>query len=154
MSSSAERSAEQSAGQSVEQYAGQYAGQRLGLPATGRGSIASWRRRVIALVVDWFTSLLAAALIGQALGVSAAWADWLPLVVFWLESALGTALAGGSFGQLALRVQVRRLDGTRLDPVGALLRSLLICLVVPAVVYNRDNRGLHDLAVRSVVINR
>ncbi len=136
------------------QYAAQYAGQRLGLPATGRGSVSSWRRRVLALAVDWLASLLAAALIGRALGLSDAWNDWLPLIVLWLESAVGVALAGGSFGQLALRLQVRRLDGRRLDPVGALLRQLLICLVVPAVVYNRDNRGLHDLAVRSVVINR
>ena len=132
----------------------QYAGQRLGLPAAGRGSIASWPRRVVALLVDWFASLFAAALLGPALGLSDAWADWLPLAVYWLESAAGTALAGGSFGQLALRLQVRRLDGRRLDPAGALLRGLLICLVVPAVVYNRDNRGLHDLAVRSVVLNR
>ncbi len=109
---------------------------------------------MLALVVDWFASLFVAALIGRGLGLSDAWNDWLPLIVFWLEAAVGTTLAGGSFGQLALGLQVRRLDGQRLDPVGALLRSLLVCLVVPAVVYNRDNRGLHDLAVRSVVIDR
>ena len=132
----------------------QYAGQRLGLPEAGRGSVASWRRRVLALVIDWFGSLAAAAFIASALGLGDAWRDWLPLLVFWLESSVGVALAAGSFGQLAVRIAVRRADGRPLDPAGAFLRQLLICLVVPAVVYNRDNRGLHDLAVRSVVVDR
>ena len=131
-----------------------YAGQRLGLPSAGPGSVASWRRRVLALVIDWFASLLAAAFISRTVGLGAAWTDWLPLLVFWLESSIGTTLAGGSFGQVAVRIAVRRLDGRTLDPFGALLRGLLICLVVPAVIYNRDNRGLHDLAVRTVVVNR
>jgi uncharacterized RDD family membrane protein YckC len=132
----------------------QYAGQRLGLPPGGRGSVASWRRRVVALFIDWFASLAAAAFIGSTLRLGDAWTDWLPLVVFWLESSIGVALAAGSFGQVALRIAVRRIDGTPLDPAGALLRGLLVCLVVPPVIYNRDNRGLHDLAVRTVVVNR
>jgi hypothetical protein len=53
-----------------------------------------------------------------------------------------------------VRIAVRRTDGRLLDPAGALLRQLLICLVVPPAIYNRDNRGLQDLAVRSVVVNR
>ena len=132
----------------------QYAGQRLGLPATGPGSVASWGRRMAALLVDWFASLLVAALLTRALDLGDAWSDWLPLFVFWLESAVGVALAAGSFGQLALKIAVRRTDGSQLDPAGALLRSLLVCLVVPPVIYNRDNRGLHDLAVRTVVVER
>lgn len=132
----------------------QYAGQRLGLPPTGRGSVSSWRRRVLALVIDWFASLLVARAVGSALGLGDAWTDWLPLVVFWLESSIGVALAAGSFGQLAVRIAVRRTDGRPLDPFGALLRQLLVCLVVPPVIYNRDDRGLHDLAVGSVVIAR
>jgi len=36
----------------------------------------------------------------------------------------------------------------------ALLRTLLICLVVPPVIYNRDRRGLHDLAAGTVTVRR
>ena len=132
----------------------QYAGQRLGLPATGPGAVASWGRRVLALILDWFASWAVAAFLVSTAGLGDAWGDWLPLVVFWLESSIGVALAAGSFGQVALRIAVRRTDGTLLDLAGALLRGLLICLVVPPVIYNRDSRGLHDLAVRSVVVNR
>ena len=132
----------------------QYAGQRLGMPPAGRGSVAPWGRRVLALVIDWFASLLAAAFLVQAFGLGEAWSTWLPLVVFWVQTSVGVTLAAGSFGQVALRLAVRRIDGRPLDPAGALLRGLLICLVVPPVIYNRDNRGLHDLAVHSVVVNR
>ena len=132
----------------------QYAGQRLGLPATGPGSSASWSRRVLALFVDWFASLLVATFLTRTLDLGDAWSTWLPLLVFWIETSIGTALVAGSFGQVVLRLAVRRTDGRLLDPAGALLRGLLICLVVPPVVYNRDNRGLHDLAIRSVVVNR
>ena len=132
----------------------QYAGQRLGLPPAGRGSVAAWPRRVLALVIDWFASSLVALFISDRLGLGDTWSDWLPLVVFWLESSIGLALAAGSFGQVAVRLAVRRIDGRPIDLFGALLRQLLICLVVPPVIYNRDNRGLHDLAVRSVVVAR
>ncbi len=132
----------------------EYAGQRLGLPARGPGSVARWRRRVLALVIDWFASLAVAAFLSSSLGLDDTWGDWLPLLVFWLESSIGVALAAGSFGQVAVRIAVRRTDGRPLDMFGALLRQLLVCLVVPPVIYNRDDRGLHDLAVSSVVVRR
>jgi hypothetical protein len=131
-----------------------YAGQRLGLPETGRGSVATWRRRALALVVDWLASWAVAAFVVRAWGLGPAWDTWLPLVVFWLESSIGVALAAGSFGQVALRLAVRRTSGRPLDPAGAAIRALLVCLVVPPVIYNRDRRGLHDLAVASVVVDR
>ena len=31
-----------------------------------------------------------------------------------------------------------------------MVRTFLICLVIPPVVFNRDNRGLHDLAVGTI----
>src|SRR5687767_14746760 len=76
------------------------------------------------------------------------------LGVFVLESALFTALNGGSFGQLATRLRVVRVDGDPrpLPPHLALLRQVLIALVIPPVVYRPDGRGLHDLAAGSAVV--
>ena len=126
----------------------EYAGQRLGLPEEGPGSVASWGRRIAALFLDWLASLLVAqAVIGNTDG-------FVTMGVFLTEVTLFTALAGGSFAQLALRVAVIRLDGKRVNLFQALLRTALICLVIPAVVFNRDNRGLHDLAVNSVAVRR
>lgn len=139
----------------VPQVSGEqeYAGQRLGLPEQGPRSVASWGRRIAALFVDWIASLLVASLVER-------WGDventngWLTLLVFLLEATIFTALAGGSFGQLALRLAVVRLDGRPVSVLHALVRTFLICLVVPPLVFNRDNRGLHDLAVGTITVLR
>lgn len=136
----------------------EYAGQRLGLPPSGPGSVAGWGRRIAALFVDWVGSVLvAAALFGYSQFATAGEQGWVglsPLLVFITEVTLFTAFAGGSFGQLALRVAVVRLDGRPLTILTALVRTLLICLVIPPVVFNRDGRGLHDLAVNTVTLRR
>jgi uncharacterized RDD family membrane protein YckC len=132
-----------------------YAGQRLGLPETGRGSVASWGRRILALCVDWFASILVAgAIVGPGVMSSHGWEAWMPLLVFLIEGSVLTPLVGGSFGQLLLRVAVVRLDRRPVNLLVALLRTLLICLVVPPVIYNRDRRGLHDLVARTVTVRR
>jgi uncharacterized RDD family membrane protein YckC len=132
-----------------------YAGQRLGLPETGRGSVASWSRRILALVVDWFASLLvASAIVGPSVMSSRGWEAWVPMLVFLVEGSVLTALVGGSFGQLVLRVAVVRLDRRPVNLLLAVIRTLLICLVVPPVIYNRDRRGLHDLVAGTVTVRR
>jgi uncharacterized RDD family membrane protein YckC len=106
------------------------------------------------LFVDWFASLLVASLISSYAGASADLERLLPLLVFFGEATLFTGLAGGSFGQLALRIAVVRLDGRPVTILHALVRTFLICLVIPPVVFNRDNRGLHDLAVNTLTVLR
>ena len=49
---------------------------------------------------------------------------------------------------------VVRLDGKPVNLLQALGRTLLICLVVPPLVFNRDNRGLHDLAFGTIALRR
>lgn len=136
-----------------------YPGERLGLPENGPGSVAGWLRRGAALTVDWIACLLVASVafgyqwIGGTPGEQG-WVNASPLLVFLLEATLLTPLAGGSFGQLALRVAVVRVDGKPLTVLHAFARTLLICLVIPPVVFNRDQRGLHDLAVGTVAVRR
>jgi uncharacterized RDD family membrane protein YckC len=69
------------------------------------------------------------------------------------ESGLLMALSGGSFGQLATRLRVVRVDtGRPLNLLTALLRQVLICLVIPPLVFRPDGRGLHDMICRSVTV--
>jgi uncharacterized RDD family membrane protein YckC len=120
---------------------------------------ATWARRILALVVDWFASTFVVVLL---LGGVDEWAGdraagSYVLGVFVLESAAFMALSGGSFGQLATRLRVVRVAGDRLDPRPlpphlALLRQVLIALVIPPLVYRPDGRGLHDLAAQSAVV--
>lgn len=136
-----------------------YPGQRLGLPPQGSGAVAGWGRRIGALFVDWVASTLVASFLfgygwfGATAGEQG-WVSLTPHLVFLVEATFLTALMGGSFGQLLLRVVVVRVDGKPVTVLRALLRSFLILLVVPPLVFNRDQRGLHDLAVDTVTLRR
>ncbi|UUZ58720.1 RDD family protein [Nocardioides sp. B-3] len=74
--------------------------------------------------------------------------------VFVVESAFFTAAMGGSFGKLVTRLRVVRSDGSNrpLELIPALVRSLLIALVIPPLVFRPDGRGLHDMAARSKTV--
>jgi RDD family len=132
-----------------------YPGARRGLPESGPGSVATWGRRISALCIDWVLSLLAAsALSGRPIWAGSGSWQWAPLAMFAIEVWVLTTLLAGSAGQLICRVTVRRTSGRPLDLLRALLRTLLICAVVPPIIYNRDRQGLHDMAVDSIALNR
>jgi uncharacterized RDD family membrane protein YckC len=117
--------------------------------------VASWGRRILALCVDWVASLLVAsgATGGAAMG-SHGWEAWLPMLVFVVEATLLTPLVGGSFGQVLTRLAVVHLNGRPVSLLSTLLRTVLICLVVPPLIYNKDRRGLHDLLLGTVTVRR
>lgn len=116
---------------------------------------ASWGQRILALVIDWFASIGVVILF---LGVRG-WSEnpasgFYTLLVFVLESAVLMALVGGSFGQVAIRLRVVRMDGSYrpLDLLHALLRQVMVALVIPPLVFRPDGRGLHDIVVGSATV--
>ena len=124
---------------------GNWAGKRLGLPESGPGSIAKIGRRVLALGVDWaYSMLISNAFFG---GNSAA-----TLAVFALVQVMMVASLGASFGHLIFGLRVRKLDGTPVGLVSGLIRVSLILLVIPATVWDADNRGMHDKAAKTVLV--
>lgn len=115
----------------------------------------SWAHRALALVIDWIAStLVVVVILGPGGWSSSAYSGFYALGVFALENTLLTAFAGGSFGQLATRIRVMRTDGSLrpVAPLYALLRSVLICLVIPPLVYKPDGRGLHDMVAGSQTV--
>ena len=132
-----------------------YPGESLGLPATGRGALASWRARIAALILDWAAAMaLAVILFGVGVLRDPGWRSWMILTVFFVESSILTGLAGGSFGQIIARIGVIRLDGRPIGLLRALARQAMICLVLPTIVIGAERRALNDLALGTVVINR
>ncbi|WP_307828036.1 RDD family protein [Nocardioides sp. SYSU D00038] len=117
---------------------------------------ATWGRRMLALLVDWFASTLVVVLVVglDAYSRTGSPAPFYVLGVFVVESALLTATVGGSFGQVATRLRVVRANGDPrpVDVPRALLRQVLIALVIPPLVYRPDGRGLHDLAAASATV--
>ncbi|MFE0548474.1 RDD family protein [Streptomyces pilosus] len=128
-----------------------YRGEQLGLQEDGPGSIARPGRRLGALAVDWgLCMLIAYGLItdgydGQTTG------NW-ALLVFLVLSALTVGTVGFTPGKRLFGLRVVALDSGRVQPLRGLVRSALLCLAVPALVWDRDGRGLHDRLARTVEV--
>ncbi len=132
-----------------------YPGQALGLPAEGRGSLASWRSRVAALVLDWAACMaVAVGFFGSAVLTGGGWRAWMILATFFVESTVLSWLMGGSFGQLICRIAIVRIDRQPLGVARAVLRAALVSLALPALVISADRRGLQDVAAGTVAVNR
>ena len=132
-----------------------YPGQGIGLPESGRGALAPWGSRLGALILDWGASMaVAVGAFGGGVLTESGWRAWMVLAVFFVEKAVLTAFTGSSFGQLVSRIGVSRVRGGSIGLPAAVARSAMVCLVLPAVVVGPDRRGLHDLALGTVVVRR
>ena len=110
--------------------------------------LASLRRRLFALCLDWLASTLIARLLVSEQQLS----GWVTLAIFFAEVTLFTILLGGSAGQVVAGIRVVDIDtGMKIGVLAAFIRSALICLVVPPIL-SINGRGLHDRAVRSIAI--
>ncbi|MEU0740301.1 RDD family protein [Streptomyces sp. NPDC006134] len=127
-----------------------YRGRELGLPEEGPGSIARPGRRIGALAVDWALCLLIAyGLITDGYGQETS--NW-ALLIFFVLSVLTVGTLGFTPGKRLLGLRVVELGTGRINPLRALLRSVLLCLAVPALIWDRDGRGLHDRLARTVEV--
>jgi uncharacterized RDD family membrane protein YckC len=139
-----------------------FPGNRLGLPEDGPGSVAGWGRRALALILDWLIAgLIASAVVGKPMWAGGNDYNLSHLVIFFAMSAILTGLAGGTIGHRICGLRVLNLNAkdatgyaAQVGLLGGVIRSFLICLFLPAVVYDRDRRGLHDRAARTVVVRR
>ncbi|WP_217552694.1 RDD family protein [Streptomyces sp. GbtcB6] len=127
-----------------------YRGEQLGLPEDGPGSIARPGRRLGALVLDWaLCVLIAYGLITD--GYTPATSNW-ALLVFFALGVLTVGTLGFTPGKRLFRLRVVGVDTGRVQPLRALARTVLLCLAVPALVWDRDGRGLHDRLAKTVEV--
>jgi uncharacterized RDD family membrane protein YckC len=121
-----------------------FPGQRFGLREQGSGSVASIGRRLLALLLDWLLCTLIALAVFHS--------RWWTLPIFAVETYLLTALTGFTVGKRILSIRVVRIDGRPVGLGWALVRTVLLLVVVPALITDRDLRGLHDRAANTIVI--
>jgi uncharacterized RDD family membrane protein YckC len=124
-----------------------YPGERLGLPESGPGSIARAGRRLVVIMLDWGLAMLIS---NFAFGGD----SWATLAVFAAEQMLLVGTLGYSIGHRAMGIHVVRLGGAPAGPLAGLVRAVLLCLVIPAVIFDPDHRGLHDKAMNTVLVRR
>ncbi len=145
MSNTSAAPGQAAASQPAAQGAGDsYPGKRFGLPEDGPGSVAGVGRRLVALILDW----VACMVISLAIFRVQVWT----LAFFAAETWLLTALTGFTLGKRLLGIRVARLDGRPVGLLYGLIRTVLLLLVVPALVFDKDLRALHDKAARTVVL--
>lgn len=125
-----------------------YPGKHFGLPEDGPRSVAGIGRRLGALVVDWLVCMVIAMVAFRTQAQVQLWT----LVIFAGETWVLTALTGFTLGKRLLGIRVARLDGKLVGLPTSLLRTVLLLLVVPPLVLDKDLRGLHDKAARTIVI--
>jgi hypothetical protein len=126
-------------------------GERLGLPESGPGALAGQGRRLGALCVDWAIAYLATGAFGWHPGT--AQGQWGVIALFAAQMLLLESLLGYTIGKRIFGIQVGRLGGP-LTPVQVSVRTVLLLLVIPAVIWDRDGRGMHDRLAGTVVVNR
>lgn len=133
-----------------------YPGERLGLPRTGSTSVARVGRRLAALLIDWTcATILAVAFLRYdpwALPGEAGLSTFAPMLVFALVQILFIPLIGGSPGHRILGMRLVLVRGGWIGLWRPIVRTALLLLVIPAVVWDADQRGLHDQAAGSILI--
>ncbi|MFD9338026.1 RDD family protein [Streptomyces sp. NPDC060028] len=127
-----------------------YPGRQLGLPQQGPGSVARFGRRFGAVAIDWIgCQLIAYGLItGRDASATGNWT----LALFVTLSILTVGTVGFTPGKRILGLRVISQDGGRLGIGRVVLRTVLLALVIPAIVWDRDGRGLHDRLSRAVQV--
>lgn len=120
-----------------------YRGERLGLPQEGPNSIAPVGRRFGAIFIDWALCVLIGygLLAGRDLQSANNWA----LAVFLVMSLLTVGTIGCTPGKRLLGLRVIAVDGHGKLPLWrTAVRTVLLGLAIPALIWDRDSRGLHD----------
>ncbi len=122
-----------------------YPGERLGMPAVGPGSVARPGRRIAALAIDW----AAAVIISIAFF---AYDSFATLVVFAAVQILFLTTLGGSPGHRLVGLRLQLVGGGWVGLWRPIVRTALLVLVIPAVIWDADQRGLHDKAAGTVLV--
>jgi uncharacterized RDD family membrane protein YckC len=126
------------------------------MPRAGAGSVARFGRRLVGAVIDWTAcQLIAAALFTVPLpfaGVASQRDTAILLALFAVENLLLLSTTGYTLGHRIVGLRVLSLDGQRARPFQVLVRTFLLCLFLPAMVWDKDGRGLHDKAAGTVIV--
>jgi hypothetical protein len=102
-------------------------------------------RRIAAILIDWLLAVIISVTFFHYNGFAT-------LGVFAVMQMIFLITIGGSIGHIVLRMRLTPLAGGYIGIWRPIVRTLLVCLVIPAVIYDQDQRGLHDRAIASVLV--
>jgi hypothetical protein len=124
-------------------------GKRLGLPASGPRSVGRFGRRLGAIAIDWGISyLLSYAFFRPDVN------GFATLTIFGVSQIIFLLLLNASIGHLIFGLRLVPIVPGYLGWWRPFVRTALLVLVIPAVIYDKDQRGLHDRWVGTVLVRR
>jgi uncharacterized RDD family membrane protein YckC len=98
-----------------------------------------------AITLDWLSAVIVSFTFFQYDSLAT-------LGIFAVAQMLFLVTVGGSIGHLLFRMRLVPIRGGRLGIWQPIVRTLLVCLVIPAVIWDRDQRGMHDRLVGTVLV--
>jgi uncharacterized RDD family membrane protein YckC len=122
-------------------------GERLGLPETGPRSVGRPGRRIAALAIDFAISALLSAVFFQYTGLAST-------LIFAVTQIAFITLVAGGIGHLLVGLRVVPLAGGWIGWWRPIVRTLLLCAVIPPLIWDADQRGLHDKIAGTVLVRR
>ncbi len=100
--------------------------------------------------MDWgLCVLIAYGLITD--GYGQATSNW-ALLLFFVLGVLTVGTVGFTPGKRLFGLRVVALESGTVNPLRALLRTALLCVAIPALIWDRDGRGLHDRLAQTVEV--
>nr|WP_246298194.1 RDD family protein [Leifsonia soli] len=117
----------------------------MGLPESGPRSVGRVGRRIAAIAIDWaIASLLSFAFFRYD--------SWATIAIFAALQIVFIPTLGGSIGHRAVGMRVVAVRGGWVGVWRPIVRTLLLCVVIPALVWDSDQRGFHDKIAGTVLI--
>lgn len=120
-------------------------GRRLGLPESGPRSVARAPHRIAALAIDFAIASFFWAVFFRD-------EQWASTLIFIGLQVLFIPLLSGGIGHLCLGLRVVPVGGGWVGVWRPIVRTLLLALLVPALIWDVDQRGLHDKVAGTVLV--
>ena len=118
-------------------------------------SEVSLGRRFAAITLDWLSSYLIAIVFFSGPGTfleRSSHAGAPALILFFTQYFLLVALQGASAGHRICRMRIVNFaDGGRPTILQALIRSVLMVIVITAITYDENGRGIHERLSRTKI---
>jgi uncharacterized RDD family membrane protein YckC len=125
-------------------------GKRLGLPVSGPRSVGRIGRRLIALVIDWAIAYLLSYTFFRGHDPD----GFITLGIFGVLQIVFLLILNASIGHLIVGLRVVPLVPGYLGLWRPFVRTILVMLFIPAVIYDKDQRGLHDKVAGTILVRR
>ena len=98
-----------------------------------------------ALAVDWGLSVIISVAFFRYDALAT-------LAIFAVTQIIFLVFVSGSIGHIVFRMRVVPLASGWIGVWRPFVRTILLCLVIPALIWDRDQRGLHDKAAGTILV--